>query len=211
MAALDRIVMTQIVEYIIANNIIQDNFEVSLALYINQAISDSNEATQVRNNIAIPLDSVIKDGILNFLCEWVDNIVEPLYNDGECFLTSTERLLISNDGFCIWDIIRFVYRNCREYDNVNAMEEYLEDYNWDKMFDLYMYFRAKNILFDVNGDNDFVEYIDPLVEIYKEEIKKRHIIEVSKQISIAKIKRNSLYNLGLGLKLSKLQYAKDFA
>jgi hypothetical protein len=211
MTTLDRIIFTQIVEYIIDENIIQDNFEVSLALYINQAISDSNES-QVRNNIVIPFDSVIQVGILNFLCEWVDNIVEPLYNDGEDFLTSSERLLVSNNGFCVWDIIRYVYMNCREHDSVDtAMGEYLADYNYSKMFDLYMYFRARNILMDVNDNDEFVEYIDPLVEIYKEEVKNRHIIEVSKQIAIAKIKRNSIYNLGLGLKLSKLQYAKDFA
>jgi hypothetical protein len=62
-------------------------------------------------------------------------------------------------------------------------------------------------MWDIDEDDDYItgEFYDEdeeLVAEYEELLEEKRIEEVIRNIAISKICRNTLYNLGLGLKLS---------
>jgi len=79
-------------------------------------------------------------------------------------------------------------------DNIN--QDYYED-NWKNLICSYVYLKVRNMIFD---DEDWLQYsiIDRIHDYIRDKLKERTITN----IAINKIKRNEIFNLGLGLKLS---------
>jgi hypothetical protein len=86
-------------------------------------------------------------------------------------------------------------------------------YLW-KIVDNTTHKTIKNNIDDFDGEDDFdFDWYDDdeeLIEEYKQELKEARNTEVSRNIAISKIKRNRIYNDGLGLKLAIKAYNKDF-
>jgi hypothetical protein len=86
----------------------------------------------------------------------------------------------------------------------NQLERYYVAYicaNWEEFIMEYI----KHMTYHLVEELSYTIHNE--VMIYHNELK---IIKKSKEIAINKIKRNSIYNLGLGLKISQKQYSKDF-
>lgn len=77
--------------------------------------------------------------------------------------------------------------------------------NWEALIKYYMYFRAYNLIDEDNYIKTKVFMTLKLIDYHK------RVFPKVRSIAISKIKRNSIYNYGLGLKIAKRQYTKDFA
>jgi hypothetical protein len=99
------------------------------------------------------------------------------------------------------------------YDEASAwVQEYIEEceYNIKYMWKIVDDVTNKNIesnLWDVEEEHEditgeFYEEDEELVAEYEELLEEKRIEEVIRNIAISKICRNTIYNLGLGLKLS---------
>ena len=197
-ATIDTIIIDQIVEYISSHNIIKDNFN-SIKELLEEYDEDEDEGDNISSAIAEFFDGV--DGEFNF----DDDIVQPLYNMTEGHLSFTELREVLSDSEEVVNILRYVYIECNESDSVDIFGQHLRNNNMSKMTDLYMYFKAKEILNDYND-----ELLNKVVELYKEEELEQNLIKVSRNNAISKIKRNRIYNTGLGLKLAVKAFSKDF-
>jgi hypothetical protein len=184
--SIDAIIKEQIVEYISSHEIIKENF------------NNIKELVETYTNYEP------KDAIIEFMEENYDDIVQPLYNMSEGFLSYNEYREVISDGEEFWDILRVVWLYCRDTDSLDLYAEHMRNDSKSKMLDLYMYFKAKEILTNLTDEEDILE---KLVELYEEE---ENTIKVSKNIAISKIKRNKIYNTGLGLKLAVKAFSKDF-
>jgi hypothetical protein len=76
---------------------------------------------------------------------------------------------------------------------------------WDEIVKAYMYYKSYYLVED-QKDHAYLQVISILKKIDYD----RRFLPEAKKIAINKIKRNSIYNLGLGLKIAKKQYSKDF-
>ena len=148
-----------------------------------------------------------KDAIIDFMEENYDDIVQPLYNMTEGFLSYNEYREVISDGEEFWNILRVVWLYCRDTDSLDLYAEHMRNDSKSKMLDLYMYFKAKEILSCLIDEEDILEQ---LVELYEEEELEQNTIKVSRNIAISKIKRNAIYNTGLGLRLAVKAFSKDF-
>lgn len=193
---IDAIIKEQLVEYISSHDIIKDNFNSIKELL------EENKVDTISSAIAEFFDGMADE--FNF----DDNIIQPLYNMTEGFLSYSELREVLSDSEEVVDIIRYVYIECNEHDSLDTFGQYLRDNNMSKMCDLYMYFRANEIF--INGDGMGDEMFDKLAELYKEEELEQNLIRVSRNNAISKIKRNAIYNTGLGLKLAVKAFSKDF-
>jgi len=79
------------------------------------------------------------------------------------------------------------------------------DDKWDEIVKAYMYYNAYKLIED-QTDHAYLQAISILKKIDWD----KRFLPTAKKIAINKIKRNSIYNLGLGLKIAKKQYSKDF-
>jgi hypothetical protein len=59
-------------------------------------------------------------------------------------------------------------------------------------------------------ESEFGKFLTRTVEKHSEKLEKERLEKVIRKIAISKIKRNALYNNGLGLKLAVRAYSKDF-
>jgi hypothetical protein len=59
-------------------------------------------------------------------------------------------------------------------------------------------------------ESEFGKFLTRTVEKHTQKLEKERIEKVIRKIAISKIKRNALYNNGLGLKLAVRAYSKDF-
>ena len=137
--------------------------------------------------------------------EYDDDIVQPLYNMTEGFLSSNQLKAVLSNSEEVLNILGYVYVECKGFDGLDMFEKYLINNDMGKLTDLYMYFRAKYLLTDCND-----ELLNKIVELYKEEELEENLIRVSRNNAISKIKRNAIYNKGLGLKLAVKAFSKDF-
>jgi len=141
-----------------------------------------------------------------------DEIINPLFNDYSVHfvrdvidenIDDRERMLI----------FKYVLAKAKEYDMVDVVIEYFNDDEWTKLCDYYAYHKAKEMLFDEDDnviqfefdnmvDEYYAElYIKKITELMKLEHEKL-VMDTSMNIAISKIKRNAIFNLGLGLELS---------
>jgi hypothetical protein len=188
---IDNIITEQIVDYITTHDFIKDNF------------NNIKEIVETYTNYTP------KDAIIDFMEENYENIVNPLYNMTEGFLSYNEYREVISDGEELWGIMRVVYLYCRDTDSLNTYEEHIRYDNKSKIIDLYMYFKAKEILNDLRDYEE--EILDKLVELYEEEeVEINKIYNTKRNIAISKIKRNRIYNTGLGLRLAVKAFCKDF-
>ena len=76
--------------------------------------------------------------------------------------------------------------------------------NWEELVKHYMYFRAYNLI-----DDDY--FIKTKIYMLIKDIDYiKRIFPKARTIAINKVKRNNIYNFGLGLKIAKKQFTKDF-
>ena len=72
----------------------------------------------------------------------------------------------------------------------------------------------KNNIDDFDGEDDFdFDWYDDdedLIEEYEQELKEARTKEVIRNIAVNKIKRNRIYNTGLGLKLAIKKFKEEF-
>jgi hypothetical protein len=190
-ADIDYIVMEQIVAYINDNSIIKDNFNT-----IKELIDDNDGDDKIRYALTEFFDGTKSEEIVN-----------DLYNTTEGFLSHYELRQVLNDGEQVLEIMRRVYQECKNNDTLDIFGQHLLNNNMSKMCDLYMYFGAEYILNDIIQQD---ELLDKLVILYEEEELEQKIIEFTRRNAINKIKRNAIYNNGLGLKLAIKAYSKDF-
>ena len=196
---IDTIIMEQLVDYISSHDIIKDNFNTIKEL-VDEFDADCDD------NIPYALMEFL-DGVSGeFNAD--DNIVQPLYNMTEGHLSFNELREVLNDSEEVVYILRYVYIECGESGMLDSFGQHLISSNMSKMFDLYMYFRAKDMLNNIRANND--ELMDKLVELYEAEELEQNLIKVSRNNAISKIKRNRIYNTGLGLRLAIKAFNKDF-
>jgi hypothetical protein len=105
------------------------------------------------------------------------------------------------------------YKEAKKWVNRYIKKNDHIDYLW-KIVDNTTHKTLKNNIDDYDGEDDFdFEWYDDdkeLIEEYEQELKEARNAEVSRNIAINKIKRNRIYNDGLGLKLAVKAYSKDF-
>jgi hypothetical protein len=59
-------------------------------------------------------------------------------------------------------------------------------------------------------ESEFGKFLTRTVEKHSQKLEKERLEKVIRKIAISKIKRNAIYNNGLGLKLAVREYSKDF-
>ena len=137
-----------------------------------------------------PLDlKVLKDELHNH--RLVKNYKNPLPSD---------KLALLKTLFPITD-----YDTTTEEVSYTDISQLFCEDNWKALIKYYMYFRAYNLIDEDNYIKTKVFMMLKLIDYHK------RIFPKTRAIAISKIKRNSIYNLGLGLKIAKKQYIKDFA
>lgn len=95
------------------------------------------------------------------------------------------------------------------YIKINGDAEYL----W-KIVDNTTHRTIKNNKDEFDGENEgLIEWYDDdeeLIEEYEQELKEARNKEVIRNIAVNKIKRNRIYNMGLGLKLAVKKFKEEF-
>jgi hypothetical protein len=136
-----------------------------------------------------PLDlKVLKDELHNH--RLVKNYKNPLPSD---------KLALLKTLFPITD-----YDTTTEEVSYTDISQLFCEDNWKALIKHYMYFRAYNLIDEDNYIKTKVFMTLKLIDYHK------RIFPKARTIAINKIRRNSIYNLGLGLKIAKKQYSKDF-
>ena len=101
------------------------------------------------------------------------------------------------------------YEEAQEWVEKYILETTIE-YQW-KIVDTITHKTIEN---NEDWPDDFYEDDEELIEEYKQELKDKRkeekVEKVIRKLAISKIKRNKIYNLGLGLKLAIKAYNKDF-
>ena len=130
-----------------------------------------------------------------------DCIINPLFNDYSLHfirdvidenIDDRERLLI----------FKYVLAKAKEYDMVDVVIKWFDYDDWTKICDYYAYHYAKVMLFDTDDYNTQYEFDVMVDEYYAELQHKQLVLDTSMNIAISKVKRNAIFNLGLGLELS---------
>jgi hypothetical protein len=130
-----------------------------------------------------------------------DEIINPLFNDYSYHFVNSvidEKIDWRERNM----IFKYVLAKAKEYDMLDVVIEYFNDNEWTKLCDYYAYHRAREMLFD--DDDNVIQYdFDELVNEYYAELQhKQLVLDTSMNIAISKVKRNAIFNLGLGLELS---------
>jgi hypothetical protein len=190
MTTINAIIKAELLTYITDNDIITYNFD-----YIEELVNNYN--------------GNIRYGLIEYFTndEEGDVIVNELYNNGEGLLSNDELNNITKNSDEVIEIYKYVFEKKREYNDIENFGDIMGTY---KIYDAYMYFKAKEIMDSYDHLDDNEEFWDELVYIYEKEVLAKNIIKVSRNIAVNKIKRNRLYNLGLGLKLAVKAYSKEF-
>ena len=141
-----------------------------------------------------------------------DEIINPLFNDYAvhfCNSVIDEKLDWRERN----EIFKYVLEKAKDYNMVDEVIALHSNDEWTKLCDLYAINKAKDLMFD-EEDNALQYDFDMLVdkyyaELYIQKLKelaeaehKQLVMDTSMNIAISKIKRNELFNLGLGLTLS---------
>lgn len=103
------------------------------------------------------------------------------------------------------DLFPITYYSDTDYVSWETISRLFCEDKWDELIKHYMYYRAYNIIDDKEGTTYLkIEYILQKIDF------NRRFLNDAKKIAIDKIRRNSIYNFGLGLKIATRQYTKDF-
>jgi hypothetical protein len=78
----------------------------------------------------------------------------------------------------------------------NLVDDYVED-NWQSIISSYVLEKVNRMILD---EDDWIQY--SIINRIEDEVRDRLRAQVIREIAINKIKRNKIFNLGLGLKLS---------
>jgi hypothetical protein len=196
------VIYDDLLKYIKDHNIIKDNF-ITIKAFVGQFSKNFEDECYSAERYF-----TIKDAIVRLFEQnesLIKEIVSRLYAKlvSRLSIEQYKSLFYTTEGYNVWYIIRYVYKKCKQYDKEELLD-YLENDSQNKFCSIYMYFKAREILESL-WDYEY-EVLDQLEELYKEE----ELRVVSKGIAINKIKRNNIYNLGLGLKLSIKAFNKDF-
>ena len=158
------------------------------------------EKYEYHNDDDMEYDETIEE--YNYFEEYADDhIINPLFND---YAVHFVELII--DENIDWrernEIFKYVLEKAREYDMVLDVISFYKNDEWTKICDFYAYHKAKEMIFDID-EYDIQYEFDKLVDEYYAELQhKQLVMDTSMNIAISKIKRNELFNLGLGLTLS---------
>jgi hypothetical protein len=94
---------------------------------------------------------------------------------------------------------------------LDYVEKHMEDSNIQYLWKIVDAETHKTIENNEDWSDEFYQDDEELIEEYRQELKhKRKEEKVIRKIAISKIKRNAIYNNGLGLKLAIKAYSKDF-
>jgi len=111
----------------------------------------------------------------------------------------------SNKLLLLKEVFRITHHNDNDYISWADVSELFSDDKWDELIKAYMYYNAYRLVEDREEDT----YLKVISILKKIDYDKRFLSK-AKKIAIDKIKRNSIYNTGLGLKLAVKAYSKDF-
>ena len=111
----------------------------------------------------------------------------------------------SNKLLLLKEVFRITHHNDDDYISWADVSELFSDDKWDEIIKAYMYYNAYRLVEDREEDT----YLKVISILKKIDYDKRFLSK-AKKIAIDKIKRNAIYNTGLGLKLAVREYSKDF-
>jgi hypothetical protein len=111
----------------------------------------------------------------------------------------------SNKLILLKEVFHITHHNDEDYISWADISELFSDDKWDEIIKAYMYYNAYRLVEDRDEDT----YLQVISILRKIDFNKRFLPQ-AKKIAIDKIKRNAIYNTGLGLKLAVKAFNKDF-
>jgi hypothetical protein len=194
---INNIIANELLTFIKSNKVLENNYAVITDLIKKNKAVYSNKDY---NFILMGLQEYFKDNY--------DKIVYTLYSDDrEGCLSSEDFEETTKSGIDVLHMCSYVGSKVLEYNNIEELNTHLINKDLTKITSMYMYFMAKDILTD-NAEEDGA--YNPYEDFWDEITKNYKVIKVSKYNAISKIKRNAIYNTGLGLKLAVKAFSKDF-
>ena len=129
-------------------------------------------------------------------------IMNEIYGDvaQEQFFNNTIRVLVKDITDADKHIMfKFLITEAKKsFGNAvgNLVDDYVED-NWQSIISSYVLEKVNRMILD---EDDWIQY--SIINRIEDEVRDRLRTQVIREIAFNKIKRNKIFNLGLGLKLS---------